>query len=538
MVEPYPTIVPFAGFSFSQMSSYAYVGYSIFYPVISYGVAGRVVLVWKNYGLYYRLGQVVITDHQFQWYNTGSIITNTDNNSRIAAIACKKGNSTFHLVWEQWYAEIRYSKLTLINNSTAIQLSDYAVISTGGGFPTVSDPSVTVIGSDYPSVVWIGTPYYNSNYKRVVQRTKGSYGWSSYFNYYDDVAKNPTISSTDDGNYNIPAWSTLDESTTKLAKYGNIKTFGVPGRYILLANAPNLNSMYGSAYKIQNLPYTFTTTSSVGSIAKESAVNANSGRAIIVTKDSAIFYFTLSDISLGDKHIGFTPFDEEFVISEDESINKYLMSEAFDVNDLSELTFNMQLGVFDSIYAKSLFVEKTFLKFRTVLIDENTGEVLGEYNQIPFDKSIFSRAQNSSFVLNLNNIKSRTVRLGIKMDTNLKALYTAANILDDENVLPKMHAQNITLNQEAIVTKYSLSQNYPNPFNPKTTIAYQIPEDGFVTLKVYDVLGNEVTTLINDYKTRGSYNVDFNGSDLASGVYLYRIKVNDYSATKKLILMK
>ena len=85
---------------------------------------------------------------------------------------------------------------------------------------------------------------------------------------------------------------------------------------------------------------------------------------------------------------------------------------------------------------------------------------------------------------------------------------------------------------------YSLKQNYPNPFNPTTLIKYQIPESGFVSLKVYDILGNEVETLVNETESAGIYEIKFNGSDLSSGIYFYQIRTNNYSATKKFMLLK
>jgi hypothetical protein len=85
---------------------------------------------------------------------------------------------------------------------------------------------------------------------------------------------------------------------------------------------------------------------------------------------------------------------------------------------------------------------------------------------------------------------------------------------------------------------YDLSQNYPNPFNPSTTIKYQIPNAGNVTLKVYDILGREVTTLVDEFKNEGRYEVNFNASKLASGVYIYSIKSNDFTASKKLLFLK
>jgi tetratricopeptide (TPR) repeat protein len=88
------------------------------------------------------------------------------------------------------------------------------------------------------------------------------------------------------------------------------------------------------------------------------------------------------------------------------------------------------------------------------------------------------------------------------------------------------------------ITEYSLSANYPNPFNPVTSIDYQIPKDGMVTLKVYDMLGREVQTLVNDYKTTGRYSVEFNAGDFSSGMYIYRMASGEYAAVKKMLMIK
>jgi hypothetical protein len=85
---------------------------------------------------------------------------------------------------------------------------------------------------------------------------------------------------------------------------------------------------------------------------------------------------------------------------------------------------------------------------------------------------------------------------------------------------------------------FSLSQNYPNPFNPSTTISYQLPVNSFLTLKVYDVLGNEVATLVNEEKQVGEYEIEFSGSSLTSGIYFYQLKAGRFIETKKMVLMK
>ena len=94
----------------------------------------------------------------------------------------------------------------------------------------------------------------------------------------------------------------------------------------------------------------------------------------------------------------------------------------------------------------------------------------------------------------------------------------------------------VTNNQTPVA--YDLSQNYPNPFNPTTTINFSISKPGLVTLKVYNVLGKEIATLVNDPKVAGSYSVNFNGENLSSGVYFYRLEANDFVAIKKMVLTK
>lgn len=86
--------------------------------------------------------------------------------------------------------------------------------------------------------------------------------------------------------------------------------------------------------------------------------------------------------------------------------------------------------------------------------------------------------------------------------------------------------------------EYNLFQNYPNPFNPTTTINYLIKEEGFVTLKLYDILGAEIKTLVNEEKTRGRYTYNFDGSGLTTGVYIYQLRINNFISSKKLLLVK
>jgi Secretion system C-terminal sorting domain len=91
---------------------------------------------------------------------------------------------------------------------------------------------------------------------------------------------------------------------------------------------------------------------------------------------------------------------------------------------------------------------------------------------------------------------------------------------------------------ENVPEGFTLYQNYPNPFNPETSLQYAVGSRQYVTLKVYDVLGNEITTLVSEEKSTGGYKVEFNGTGLPSGMYFYTLRARAFSETKKMVLIK
>jgi hypothetical protein len=96
----------------------------------------------------------------------------------------------------------------------------------------------------------------------------------------------------------------------------------------------------------------------------------------------------------------------------------------------------------------------------------------------------------------------------------------------------------ITPNLNEIPSGYSLEQNYPNPFNPATNVKFNLPEDEFVMLKLYDILGNEVRTLVEGNHKAGVYDITVDGSGLSSGIYFYRLSAGKFTNTKKMTLLK
>lgn len=114
-------------------------------------------------------------------------------------------------------------------------------------------------------------------------------------------------------------------------------------------------------------------------------------------------------------------------------------------------------------------------------------------------------------------------------------IYAGASV---NGVYRRQLSELVNVEKTEIPSKFSLNQNYPNPFNPVTKINYSIPKKGFVTLKIYNILGKEIKTLVNEVKSAGSYEVNFDATGYSSGVYFYRIETNGYSDTKSMMLLK
>jgi hypothetical protein len=122
--------------------------------------------------------------------------------------------------------------------------------------------------------------------------------------------------------------------------------------------------------------------------------------------------------------------------------------------------------------------------------------------------------------------------------TDTSIFYNVAHYPDTGWVVMNVLSPILNVEIGKIPTDYKLAQNFPNPFNPTTTIRYQIPEPEFVIIRVFDVLGNEIATIVNEEKIAGSYEAKFDGSRLTSGIYYYKITAGEFSQTNKMVLIK
>ncbi|MBI5404090.1 MAG: Omp28-related outer membrane protein [Ignavibacteriae bacterium] len=163
----------------------------------------------------------------------------------------------------------------------------------------------------------------------------------------------------------------------------------------------------------------------------------------------------------------------------------------------------------------------------------------------PYGDSVTSQAWNNGTVISKQisvtvptHIQYTNLNLVVFVYKNSAPISTASAV--QNSIEATMSDFTITgiENPNQTVKDFYLGQNYPNPFNPMTNIRFYIPKDNFTTLKVYDIRGKLVSTYLNQFVTAGYYNVDFNGSNLSSGVYYYKLTSGNFTDTKKMILVK
>lgn len=175
------------------------------------------------------------------------------------------------------------------------------------------------------------------------------------------------------------------------------------------------------------------------------------------------------------------------------------------------------------------------------------GDTNGTANKNPFVKVfdvnsnswVVSISGNPNPVSNLmNGVTTKCVSDTVRLfqPGGYSQSSTASNAFAVLGCGPIFTGSQISSNQ--VPNVYSLAQNYPNPFNPSTKISFALPKAGNVKLVVFDLLGREIRTLVNEFRTAGNHTVEFNASNLASGVYFYRIEAGDFTATKKMLLIK
>lgn len=433
------------------------------------------------------------------------------------------------------------------------------------GFGTNQNPSVSVAWNDPEHqvlITWQGIflPSYDKRVSKeqeyslhryeAVTRLKSGESWSSFRNFGSNVnhVQSGSLNSSDGS---IICWSEDNGEYSKHIKrisgtyYGSIDNLSSNGLFILVSNGSNFENTKAVAFNTSTEePFLLTrctndfSQSPLEKQGQTQLIGISYGRSGIVSKYAIEFLFNIGDVILNGQVIKFIERNDTLRITSINQLNQDIRTEKMYLNSQSQLMFSNFYYVLNKYLANFLLSNEFFVEFKCQLIKEGTNEIVGTFEQVTFNNNNLNEYGNYGYLIDCQGIEPGLYYLQLKTTTNEDVKLSLSDIQRDNSILEKANYILRNFRGENIFTDYNLHQNYPNPFNPTTIINYQIKEGGLVTLKLYDILGVEIKTLVNEGKTQGKYSYNFNGSGLASGVYIYQLRVNDFVSSKKLMLLK
>ena len=552
-------------------------------PVFAWGNNGKTVVVWSGNDLCVNpFGSTALK----YWYGSASSnginliqqcgISGTDENSTNPTIIADYTDNisnpfNYHLAWEQLIntsnSKVNYCRLFYQNNN--LQQSAVEEASLNSGYNKNYKPLITLrkaFGSEYVYISWIGyrqftsqgaglekTNFEQTGETRALVRNKLGANWSAIGVYGNSVASQ----SLNKGTTVISrqqimgfAWSEYNgvSFVNKMMKFPasqNIFILSTTGKDIQINNSVSFSDMFANSYQTVSTPFSFNLSQNFNSLNKENSLMVYNGREGIVGRSGGQFYFALGDITVNGNTVNFPQIPDSITISTLSELNKYLTSEPFAVDNNSSLVYGVQYGITDTLACISALEDEREINFKVELYDPISNEILGVFDNVTFNENNVIQYENIGYQVDLTGIGNRTLKLRLVVDYSPDFSFNLSDRYADESILAKNNLRTINYKGSLAVTEFVLEQNYPNPFNPTTVISWQSPVGGHQTLKIYDILGNEVATLIDEYREAGRYKLEYDASNLASGVYIYRIAIHsdklttgNYVSSKKMMVIK
>ncbi len=492
------------------------------------------------------------------WSNENTI-PETDANSLNPAVAEKYGY--INIVFES-LSTIRYKYGKV--QSTSWKYSPVVNVSTGSGFTQNHNPSISISTGTptYVMVSWLGIytaaiekklakEQVLSIYRSAAVSKVGYYtSWGGFSNFSDHV------NFTSNGSLNtsvgsILAWSESNGQYSKYVKrnsngtYDPITNLSTNGIHTLVSNGSSFDNIKAMVFNnLTAAPYLLNICTNdfsqllLAKVGETETTDISYGRSGVAEKNGVEFLFSIGDVLLNDQTINFVERVDTLPVANLEELNSAARTESFNLTTQSELIFSNYYYVVNKDQANSLLSDEFNVTFKCELVNAATNQVAGTFDNITYNKQNVQEFANPSYLIDCSGIESGNYYIRLTTSVNDSVNLFISDIQRDDIILEKSRLLVRNFKGEAIPTAYDLAQNFPNPFNPSTTIRYQLPQDGIVTLKIYDILGSEVATLVNEEKAAGKYEVNFNASSLASGVYIYKIQAGSFTASKKILLLK
>ncbi len=534
-------------------SSYSADDYS---PSVTCPGDANIMVFVSDYGIAYRRGVYEVFQDNFTWKNADMVYLNEPSleyHKNLAVASIISGTTlTSHLVWQEqasYSSKIKYMNLSGSYQATTLTESAIEEVSAGAPFSYQQDPSITILNGK-PYVSWLAHAGYGiSNSAAMCKSRSAQNSWSSFLAKYGSYINSPSINKTNDGKI-ILVWSEENGAKTYSHTNGSIKLLSAQGKYIQATNGSSLITANAIVFNNSAVPYSFITVNDIATQTGQSTdkvladsdpskVIITEGRTAVIIKDSASFLFNIKNIKVDGQNVTFKSLNDTAVVNTFEKMNQYIVSNPFAITDNSEFYVSASYFTTDSLKALAVLSKDGKIEVKAELIDAATGKSISSFNKKVFSSNYLFRNIDNSFKINTNGVGNKSVYIKLNINTNLDncEVNIIRNYYNDVEGEVSVNSS-VNLNEIELVTSYDLLTNYPNPFNPSTNISYQMPEAGLVTLKVFDMLGQEVATIVNEVKDAGKHSAVFNASHLSSGTYIYEIKVNDFRKTQKMMLVK
>jgi len=516
----------------------------------------NILFVWKNSrneGL--KLLRIRLTGNA--WESRIISIPNTTGrsiNPSISSVKCVNCSRLYsHLIWEEKESS-RSSKLyyyrimNMWNNVNDIRFENFQEISRGSGYELTTSPTIVEQGDNQALIGFIGKKRFEAE-NLTPEETKAvlTFVPSSgvFYSFGDDVQSVNVNRSNERWTF---AWTMGNDYSVQFVDSRDLRRVwqlsNLKGVDVQITNGINATDMMAFVINTKVSPYPIYYRAIYGEQIPIDLVVTEDSREGVVDKDGGAVYYSMGDIKVGDQKIEFVELPDTLSLITLNNANRYLISKPFMVNDYTGFVYSIKYGVTDSTALKEALTGTDYIKFRVELIDYNTKELLGVFDEVEYNSNNVSKYENINYYVNTEGLGERMVQLRLVISNNVDPYYSISDKFSDAGYSLQKKKSLKQIGYRGLLSAkeytYALHQNYPNPFNPMTRIKYSVKEEKLVTIKLYDMLGREVTTLINEVKSPGEYELELDGGKLglSSGVYLYQMRSEDFSSIKKLVFLK
>lgn len=501
---------------------------------------------------------------------TGLAIPGTDFNSKNNTVTADKTVNKVYIAYSQEQRRINYCEFECRNNNGFEQtFTTPETISEGSGYKYNYSPSISIYGTllngsilyFHPIISWTGTDNtagklgdeQTAVIKKICVRPKAGSLWGNILLAGDNASVSQNSSSFNGGAETVIAWTQNNGSETRWIKrvgssYNTTNCINPTGSGILLSSGTDLSSLKALTFSDVSLPYAFNKSdqnflvpvmcASTPIRKLTSSDDILFGRSGLVIKNGVEFIFNIGDVVANNSVVEFKEMNDTIYYETTSELNEAVRTNTFILDTDADFIFSNLYYVNNSDFADTSLIAEDAVSFKAELVNATTGNVAGTFDEITFTKNNLNEYENIAYQVNCSGIQPGEYYLRLVTNVVGDAEYNLANVQTDASVIEKKSFHTVYFDGSQLPKEYDLSQNYPNPFNPTTVISWQSPIDSRQTIKVYDILGKEVVTLVDEFKAAGRYSVKFDGRGLASGVYIYQLRSGDFVASKKMLMIK